>query len=91
MKSEQQLNNKSIDFGNFSIEKIRKKRKVTWTDVSMLYHVVAKVLMLFVIPMFVYMPTVYILIQYYELNFANNAQCEIKILNRLMANDILEN
>lgn len=55
----------------------------------MLYHIVAKVLGLFIIFMFIYMIGIYNRIQVYELNLAENIERELKILARQVGNDIL--
>jgi cobalamin biosynthesis Mg chelatase CobN len=57
--SEQQQNNTSVKDFKFSINKIKTERKLTWTDYSMLYHVIAKVLFLFIVFMIIYMMFIY--------------------------------
>ena len=57
----------------------------------MLYHIVAKVLMLFIIYMLIYMIFTYGRIQIYELNLAENIESELKIIARQEGNDILQN
>ena len=54
-----QQNNTSVKDFKFSINKIKTERKLTWTDYSMLYHVIAKVLFLFIVFMIIYMMFIY--------------------------------
>ena len=81
------MNNK--DFKNFAIDKIKEQRKVSWNEVSMLYHVVTKVLLLFIIYMFTYMVYIYHRIQIYESNLADDVEYELKKMARQVGNDIL--
>ena len=74
----------------FSINKIKSNRRVSWNNYSMLYHVLIKVLMLFIIFMFIYMMMIYNRIQVYELNLAENVERELKIIARQASNNVLK-